>query len=282
MTKASILKIVSLLMVLAFLGCASNDQYSIEKKYWKIKKLGEKIFKNPAASPPHELEQVVKRTDAFIVENSKNPLAIEASFNTARLYIVKEEYDSARKQLQKILQANKKSPVICSEALFLIGNTYQLQDKWSAALEQYKKITREYPTTVKALDIPIFIAQYYKVKYQPEKMLAAYQDAIGQYKTLIEAYPNSLLAFNAYLLVSQCYIAIKDWQMAAKTFETVIEKFNGKAKMDGAMFEMAIIYAKQLKDKGKAQEILTRLNKEYPKSRYSKVSALLLKELNKP
>jgi len=148
-------------------------------------------------------------------------------------------------------------------------------------LEQYKKIIREYPTSVKALDIPIFIAQYYKVKYQPEKMLAAYQDAIGQYKTLIEAYPNSLLAFNAYLLVSQCYIALKDWQMAVKTFETVIEKFNGKAKMDGAMFEMALIYAKQLKDKGKAKEILTRLNKEYPKSRYSKVSMLFIKELDK-
>jgi TolA-binding protein len=269
-------------MILLIVGCSGNDQYSVEKKYWKIKKQSEKIFKNPASSPPNELGQAVKRAEAFIAENSRSPLSIEASFNIARLYIVKEEYDSARKQLQKILQAHKKSPVICSEALFLIGNTYQLQDKWSAALEQYKKITREYPTSVKALDIPIFIAQYYKVKYQPEKMLAAYQDAVGQYKALIEAYPNSLLAFNAYLLISQCYIALKDWQMAVKTFETVIEKFNGKAKMDGAMFEMALIYAQQLKDKDKAKEILTRLNKEYPKSRYSKVSTLFIKELDKP
>ncbi|MFA6217019.1 MAG: tetratricopeptide repeat protein [Candidatus Omnitrophota bacterium] len=281
MKKTLFSKIVFIFMVVFLVGCSSNDQYSVERKYWKIKKLAEKVFKNPVATPPNELERVVSRSEEFIKEYAANPLSIEASFNIARLYIVKEEYESARKQLQKILQANKKSPVICSEALFLIGNAYQLQDKWSLALEQYKKITREYPTTVKALDIPIFIAQNYKVKNQPEKMIVAYQDAIGQYRTLIETYPNSLLAFNAYLLVAQCHIALKDWQMAVKTFETVIEKFNGKAKMDGAMFEMAIIYAKQLKDTGKAKEILDRLNKEYPKSRYSKVSLLLIKELDK-
>jgi len=87
--------------------------------------------------------------------------------------------DSVCFQLNTIIGKHSESGGICAEATFLIGNSYQIQDKWGLALGQYKKVIQEYPITLRGIDIPIYIAQYYKAKYQPDKMMAAYQEANG-------------------------------------------------------------------------------------------------------
>jgi len=261
-------------------GCG-NDQYAIEKQYWQAQKQAEKIFKNPHATPPRELERVVKLLNRFIEKHPKTNLALDAEFNIARLYIVKEEYDKARTQLRTILNKYAKSEAICSEAVFLIGNSYEIEDKWNLALEQYKKIMQVYPITLRGLDIPIYIAQHYKVKYQPDKMVSALEETIGHYRTLASRYPKSPLSLKAHTLVAECYIALKDWPNAISSFNTVIDNYKDKVKMDGILLDIAIIYNRELKDKVKTKETLEKLIKEYPKSQFVKTAQALLKELEK-
>lgn len=277
-------KIVSVIIcicVFASLPGCGSDQYIIEKEYWKVQRHAEKIFKNPHASPPRQLERVVKLLNNFIEKYPQNKLSIDADFNIARLYIVKEEYAKARTHLEQLLNKYNKDEGICAEALFLIGNSYQIEDKWALALQEYKKIIQEYPITPRGLDIPIYIAQHYKIKYQPDKMLAAFQEAINHYRTLVNKYPNSPLAYQADNLIAQCYIALKDWQTAINSLNAIIDKYKDKIKIDNILMDMAIIYKKELEDKTKAEETLQRLLKDYPRSRLIKIATALLKEWDK-
>ena len=258
--------LVSIFLVCTFFlfaGC-SSDQYGIERSYWQIQKQADRIFGNPEASPPLELQKLVSRLDSFSAKYPKSNLAIDADFTSARLYIVKSEFDSARSKLRSIIDKYNNSPSVCVEALFLIGNTYELQDKWSLASEQYKKIIREYPQTQRGLDMPVYIVQHYKIKDQPEKMNIALQEAVAHYNLMAEKYPNTRLALSSYLLAAQCYGQLNDWRSAVNTYEIVLSKFKNKINLSGVLFESALIYDQQIKDKSKAQSALSQIISEYP------------------
>ena len=276
------MKKVILLVLLAFVlsGCA-DDQFGIEKKYWSLQRQEEKIFSNPSASPENELEKVVARLNAFIKKYPKNNLAVKAEFDIANLYTVKEEYNKARSQLKAVLAKYSKFDSICSEAVFLLGYNYEKQNKWSLALEQYKKIMQDYPLTSQGLSIPVYIAQYYKSKFQPDNMVMALQEAIAHYKGLANKYPNSPLGLRAYMLTADCYIVLKDWQNTVNTFKTAIDAYKSKVNVDAIMLNMALIYKRELKNNTKAKEALEGLLKEYPKSKLAKSATALLEEMEK-
>lgn len=259
-------------------GCGS-DQYAIEKQYYKATKQAEKIFKNPHGSPPGELNKTVETLSKFAAKYPKNALSVNAQLTVARLYIIKEEYEKARRELEKIINAYDKSETISAEATFLIGNSYEIQNKWDLALMQYKKIMQTYPTTLKGINIPIYIIQHYKIKFQPEKMREASSEAISHYNNLIEKYPSSTLAYRAQLLIAQCYILLKDWTNTIDTYNKMIDAYKKKMNMDGVLMNIAMLYKNQLKDKIKTKETLERLIQEYPKSKLISTAKNILQNL---
>ena len=269
--------IICLFIFTLISGCGS-DQYSIEREHWYLQKQTEKISKNPAGSPPNELIRVVSLMRKFIAKYPQNTLALDTEFDIARLYMVKEEYENARSQLNSIISKFSAMKAICSEATYFIGYTYEKQEKWSQALTQYKKIISDYPITRRGMGMPIYIAQYYKAKHQPEKMIAAFKEAIVHYDALAKANPGTVLAYSAGVSVANCYAAIKDWANTISSLNNIIEKYKGKINADGILMNIAVIYSKELKDKTKAKEVLERLVKEYPKSKLAKIAAALLKK----
>jgi TolA-binding protein len=278
MTRRLIIAI-SICFVLVLTGCA-NDDYTIEKKYWNAKKQAEKIFKNPHASPPNQLEKTVKTFNNFIAKFPKSNMAVDAEFTIANLYIVKGSYDQGRTQLRKMIQKYSNSKDLIAQALFSIGNSYEIEDKWPQALEQYKKIMQGYPKTIRSIEIPVYIAQHYKIKYEPDKMILAFQEAISHYKALAAKYPNTPLAYNMDMLVARCYGETKDWQSAANTLNSMLTTYKDKVGLEAIMLNMADIYSQKLNNKTKAIGILETLIKEYPKSRYSTPAKELIKRLS--
>jgi len=276
--KRLVYSILVFCFVASLVGCA-NDQFAIEKELWRLQKQASKIFTNPDATPPRELETAVNKFDAFANKYPQNYLAIEAEFNIAQLYLAKKEFAAARDKLNAIVKKHIKSAIVCSEAEFLIGNSYELANNWGLALQQYKKLIQDYAATPRGLSLPIYIAQQYQTKYQPDKMLEAYQEAITHYRELALKYPDSPLAFNAHSLVAKCYIVSKDWQNAINSLKVIIEKYKGKAALDGVLMNMAMLYDKQLNDQVKARETLEQLKKEYPQSRLVKTATALLSKL---
>ncbi len=276
-----------LIFVCVFLaGCANNDSYSIEKRFYQTQKKAERIFKNPDATPENELESTVGAFKEFINSHPEGNLSIEAKFMISRLYIVKKEYDKGRSQINLILSQHKASEPVCSEALFLKGNSYEIEDKWDLANAEYRKIINQYPLTLRGLSTPVYIAQHYKIKYEPDRMMEAYKEAIRHYKALISAHSDSSLAYTLSQLVVQCYGEIKDWQNAIATLEEMLdkykdEKYKGSANVDAILMNIALIYKNEIKDDPKAKDTLERLLKDYPRSKLAKTVELLLKDWSK-
>jgi TolA-binding protein len=270
------ISLVSLLLS----GCV-NDQYSMEKEFWQAQKQSEHIFKNPHATPPAQVNRVLKTLKLFSKDHPDSTLAIEAEFTIARIYTIKQQYEDARTQLKEIMKTFSTSQPVCAEALYMIGNSYQLEDKWPQALEEYKKIISKYPLTGRGISMPIYIAQYYKVKYQPDKMIAAYREAVEHYRGMAKTYTFSPLGLQAYRLIIESYIEMGEWKDVIDTYNSMLTIYKGKMPMDSLLLEMAVIYKKQLNDDVKAKESLEELLKQYPKSKLAPSAKKLLKELEK-
>jgi len=260
-------------------GCA-NDEYATEKKYWQAKKQAERILRNPHATPPSELERTVNNLNKFTENFPKSNLGIDAEFSIANLYMVKEDYDLGRQQLKKMMRKYAASKELSAQALFLIGNSYELQDKWSSALAQYQKLMQDYAETIRGLEIPIYIAQHYKIKYEPDKMIAALQEAVSYYKSIAAKHPVTPLSFNMDMLVAQCYSEMKDWPSAIDTLNSILSTYNGKVSFEEVLLSLASIYSQKLNNPAKSIEILKVLLKEYPKSKYAKPANEMIKRLS--
>lgn len=270
--------LLNLFFVLA--GCG-NSPYSIEREYWYLQNRAKKIFVNPDASPNRQVNKIISALNNFAKRHPDTSLEISAEFSIANLYIAKKEYSLARQQLQNIIVKHNNLDSVCSEALFLTGNSYELEDKWPQALLKYNEVTSRYPVTKRGMDVPLYIAQYYKTKYQPDKMREAYNQAANHYVRLSQANLDTKLGFTAVLLATEAKFAIKDFQGCINIFDSVVKNYKNEDMQASAMMNMALIYLNGFKDKTKTKETLQSLINNYPKNRIVNNAKKFLKELEK-
>ncbi|MDD5565774.1 MAG: tetratricopeptide repeat protein [Candidatus Omnitrophica bacterium] len=275
-------KTLLVLLALIFITGCADDQYAIERRYWFLKKQAEKIFNNPEASPPRELETIVANHYSFIKKYPNNVLSLRANFDIASLYAVKKEFEKARAHLNSMRAQYSANLSINADITTAIGSTYEIEEKWPQALEQYNKVIKEYPLTPTGFSIPVYIAKYYERTYQPDRAIATYHQAIGHYKGLIDKHPGTPVALNAGLMIADCYGSLADWSNAAKTLEGILKDYKDKVNLDALMMNTALLYLGQLKDEFRAKELLHTLVNDYPKSRYSGTAKAILKKLSKP
>jgi len=268
------------LLILFLAGCGA-DQYSIEKRFWGLSIAASDIFMSPDSSPPKQLERTVGELNDFINDHPENSLSIDADFMIFNLYLVKKEFALARGQVDKIFKKYPYYPEVLARAVFLRGKSYELEDRWNLALEQYNQVIREYPLTMAGVEAPIYIAVYYKVKFQPEKMVEAYKEAARHYESLAEeqsAAPEGLVLLQ---LTTECYSQIKDWSKVIDTMNLALERYEDKIQRDAVLFGEALVYYRDLKNEAKAREILGELISEYPQSKLVDSAKAFLEEINK-
>ena len=109
-------------------------------------------------------------------------------------------------------------------------------------------------------------------------MVEAYKDAIAHYDILAEKYPMTPLALQSNMLTAQCYAQLKDWNRVVNTFNVILEKYEGKVKLDEVLINLAGVYIRQFNDKARAAQTLEKLINEYPSSKYLPLAKLLLKK----
>jgi len=269
--------IISVNLCLLLSGC-SQDQYAIERQYYWAKKQAEIILTNPHATPPAQLQKSIDSFNKFIIDYPKSNMAVNAQFNIAGLYMATENYEKSRAQLDNVITIYKRFPFICAQAVFLKGNVYEAQNLWDQALEQYNEIISQYPLTSTGFKTPIYIAQHYKAKFQPDEMVEAYRSAIVHYKALGIKYPGTPAGLHADLLAIECYGELKDWNSVVVGFNAILKDYKGKARMDEVLINLAVVYAHELNDKLKAVAALKELIREYPTSKFVPTAQAFLKE----
>ncbi len=269
----------ALIGVLLLSGCNPKEPYVVEREYYYLQRKARDIFTNLESTPPNQLERVVEKFRAFSKKHPTTNLSIDAEFTIARLYLAKKEYSQCRTQLNQIMKKFHASKMISSEALFLIGVSYEQEGKWASALNRYNKVIETYPLTKRGLNMPLYIALHYKAKYEPDKMIMAYQEAIVHYKGLARKYPRTKLAFFTQMLAVDCYAAMKDWQNAASTIDELIRMFKGRIPLERVYITKAMIYKNGMKDDARAAQTLEQLLLDFPKSPFVEPVKKALKEL---
>lgn len=258
-------------------GCG-QDQYAIERDYWRVNRQAQAVFKNPVATPMNEVDRVVNLLRKFASAHEKNVLAVRAEFTIGKVYLAKGMYDQARGQFEAVSKKYAQSAAVVSEAIFLTGSAYQMQDNADAAIAQFRKVIAKYPLSPRGLQMPKYIALYYASRHEPLKMQEAYKEAIAHYEGLAKKDMKSALALRAYTLIAECYGGLRDWNKSISALETIIENFKDKAPMDGVLLNIAVIYLRELQDKARFRETLARLLKDYPSSRYARAAQEMLKK----
>lgn len=258
-------------------GCG-QDQYAIERDFWRVNRQAQAIFKNPVATPLNEVDRVVNLLKQFASAHEKNVLAVRAEFTIGKLYLAKGMYDQARAQFEAVSKKYAQSAAVVSEAMYLTGSAYQLQNNADAAVAQFRKVMAKYPLSPRGLQMPKYVAMYYASRHEPVKMQEAYKEAIAHYEGLAQKDMKSALALRAYALIAECYGGLRDWNKSIAALETIIENFKDRAPMDGVLLNIAVIYRRELRDTAKFKGTLARLLRDYPASRYAKAAQEMLKK----
>ena len=167
---------------------------------------------------------------------------------------------------------------LCAEAYFAIGNSYELEDNWPAALAQYEYILKNFPLSSKSLDLPLYIVRHYNKAKDPENTKRFVDDAAAYYLGLKSKAKTDKGQFMLQSLVSRSYIEGAQWQDALESLDKLTRDYP-KFGPEETLWVKALIYYNQMKDTPKAKQELQKIIIDYPRSKLAKQAEGLIKKL---
>jgi TolA-binding protein len=225
--------------------------------------LQERLAKVEEADRPKEAQKAIDVYNEFLSKYANSEQSVDVQFRIAGLYALQKNYTSSLEQLHKIIAAYPKQTELCARAQFTIGLVYQEQGKWDIAEKELRKVEQEYPKTVQALQVPIYIAGYYADKKQDAVASREYQRAITVYQTLIKKYPKSRIGLVARELVARAYGGQKQWDKAIAELETLRRDYPKDESSVVALYSIGLIY-EEMKQNDHAVSTFTKFLQEYP------------------
>lgn len=245
-------------LVLLISGC-TDDRYAVERSYWHLEKNAKRLLYTQESIPSLEWEKTTRAIERFIKRHPGRPQSLSAQFVLLKLLLEQKKFPEARSLSKTIMEQHKDSAKIVSEALFLLGQSYEKEGKWHEAVLYYRQLRIHYPETLRAFLIPAYIARYYKIARENDKMQAAYRDAADYYISQGKKFAGTNTGYNSLLMAAQCYRSLNDWKNTAKTLERIGDEYEGKQNVQPLMVRAAEIYRYQLENEEKAEEIRARL-----------------------
>lgn len=180
------------------------------------------------------------------------------------IYLVQKRFDEARYQFQHVLANYKADDNASVNAQLGIAKSYEDQNNWNTAVNEYQWIVDNYPRTIQALNIPLYIAEHYRSTQELNLAKNAYESAIKQYQQVIEKYPNTPLAVMALDNSVSAYVRLEDWEQAAKVLTRLSGMELPPQNRVNAYLVLENIYEEKLNDSAKALEIYSELLQKYP------------------
>ena len=200
----------------------SKGEFTVEKKLWSINKEYHKIVQDPNVVPDQMFKSVVDAYEALIKAYPKSALVENVHFMVADLYVLKKDYAKAREKYDLMIQIYSDNRELIADIRAKIGKTYEAADDWDQAEKIYKQATQDFPETAVGLGLPMYIANYYKVKKDYQGMVNAYNEAVAYYKELVAKNASTRLGFDAARSLANCYMELGQWQAAVNTLKGVL------------------------------------------------------------
>lgn len=180
------------------------------------------------------------------------------------LYLKEKQTSSAREEFQRVLKDYSKEGEACALAQIGIARSYEMEGNWEKALNEYQWAVDNFSMVPQVLQIPLYIASYYKNKKQENLARAAYEKGIGEYQNVVRQYPNSMLASMAQDHLARCYIELQRWEEAVKALETLVQMPTPVPIVAPAYLSIGSIYEKNLNDKLQAVKAYREFLERFP------------------
>lgn len=211
-----------------------------------------------------DLQKAIDTYEDFVNKNPNSKIIKHAKFQIGRLHLIKDDFSSAIKIFNEIIKDYPKEIKLCTDAKLAVAACYEKQGDWDGVMKVYAEIKTIYPDTSAALSVPLFIAQHYQKENRPAEAESAFKEAILGYEKIIKGDPHSPLAAKAWDLISLGYLSQQKWSKAVDSLQALSEAYPDDIRAPKAMFTMAIIYRRQLRDPRKAKEAFEKFVQKYP------------------
>lgn len=202
-----------------------KGDYVIEQKIWKLSQQQVDIFKDPLVVPEKAYEELISEYQKIINRYHYSHLTPRLYIRLGEIYILKKDYETARTIFQGIIDQYPQNRDLAAEALFHIGKTYEITQNWTEAKRIYDALRKEYPLTDVGLNIPVYIANYYRLHNDSAKLTEAYQSAVSHYIKIASEHDNTRIGMNALRHLSNCYLDQGRWNEAMGVLGNIIEKY---------------------------------------------------------
>ena len=251
-----------LYLILSFLDRDGN--YTIEQRLWKINKQLLEVAKDPAVVPDQKFADIAEQYAQLVKDFPRSKLSSRAQILQAQVYIVKKDYETARKKLQEVFTLYPDNESVLAEAQMAIAKTYELGGDMASAEKAYKVLIEKYPTSNAGLGTPIYLVNYFREKNNTAKFIDTFNEAVSHYKKLAEENPNSELEFNSLRFLANCYFLHKNWREGLDVFGDILLKYPNPRAASQIVQTINAISVIELKDFNVPIEIYGNILKQKP------------------
>jgi TolA-binding protein len=278
-------KIIFILPVLVAVfilnGCDSGT-YSAEKRFWHASKAYNELMKAPEKATQVDYQKVIDSFREITIRYPMWPNSAQAQFNIGQLYGMEGNLSKAKDEFGAILKDYSANVDMCARGLFMIALICEREDNWPKAKETLDKITDSYPNTGTAFQVPIHIAEYYKIKGQNTEAEAAYAAALDKYKKAVKDNPKTYGAIMTVDLIITCYVDQEKWNEALDYLSNLVSDYSDTLLAPKALFVKGVIYEQKLDQPDKARELYQEIMQKYSKTPFAKAAQKQIEGLNKP
>ena len=265
-------------------GCGDGT-YVAEKMYYsasyQLRQLEQREEKKESI-PDEEINNLVFKFKEIILRYPYWDHIPGAYINLANLYLLKEDYESARKQYAAICAKFPNKAGFCAAVLTKTARTYELQGQWAEAEKAYKEILDKYPYTQDGLVVPVYLARQYRAKGDKEQERIFLEKGLSLYNEVIEKFPRSLEATGAVDLSCDCKLALEGAGGTIEYLKSLIIKYPDTLIAGRASFDAARIFQYKLKDEKEAANYYNKVVKQFPGTNLARKAEEELKKLLTP
>lgn len=281
MPKRPILIILILAVLATITGCDSGT-YCAEKRFWHAEKDFNRLAKDTSKATAVDYQRVIDKFREITIRYPMWPNSARAQFNIGLLYAEQGNLSKSRDEFSAIVKDYPENKDICSRALFMVSLTYESEGEWAKAQASLNKIMSDYPDTETAMQVPIHIAEYYKVKGRNAEAETAYTSALDKYKKMVSDAPKTYGALAAVDLIVTCYADQEKWDEAVEYLNSLVAGYADSLLAPKALFILGAIYEQKFNQPGKAIEQYRQIIDKYPKTPFATESQKRIAALGNP
>jgi TolA-binding protein len=202
-----------------------------------------------------------------------------AHLGMAQIYLQRGDLVTSREEYRRVIAEFPEDAAAGARAQFSLALTYEIEGEWEKALNEFRWIMDNYPSSPEALQVPVHILDHYLQFEEGELASSAYSQALRDYAKFIDKNKDSPQAVAGQWYIAQCHIKMESWQKAVSAFEVLVADYPQSPQAPLSLLTIGEIFEAQLKQPDDALRAYQRLIETYPHGQLSQLAFQRMEKL---